>query len=67
MPIIVSFLFHSFTKVNNLTFSGLMPKLNTFGCIWRIKYLLIVIFSIKTLPNRGNWGMMSQVLVLNKE
>ena len=59
MPIKFSFLFNSFTKGNNLTFSGLMPKLNTFGCIWRIKYLLIVIFSIKTLPNRRNWGMIS--------
>ena len=50
---------NSFTKGNNLTFSGLMPKLNTFGCIRGIKYLLIIIISIKSLPNRRNWGMIS--------
>ena len=67
MPIKFSFLFNSFIKGNNLTFSSIIAKIKSLGCIRGINYLLIVIFSIKTLPNRGNWGMMSQVLVLNKD
>ena len=67
MPIKFSFLFNSFNQGNNITFSGLLLKLNTFGCLWGIKYLLAVIFSIKTLSNKGNWGMMSQGKVKNKE
>ena len=67
MPIKFSFLFNSFIKGNNLTFSSIIAKIKSLGCIRGINYLLIVIFSIKTLFNRGNWGMISQVLVLNKE
>lgn len=54
MPIKFSFLFNSFNQGNNITFSGLLLKLNTFGCLLGIKYLLAVIFSIKTLSNKGN-------------